>query len=276
MVNAIITGLPRSGTTLLCHLLNKLPDTVALHEPLHTAGLKNSSTADIIDVIQRFFLSQREQILSTGTAISKVMGSRVPSNPLSDELKDGSRIPLIDGRTMAVDNVRSEGFDLYIKHPAMFSAMLPELSQHFQCFVGIRNPLAVLLSWATTEMPVSRGRAPAAEMIDPSLARRLDAIDDALDRQIVLMDFFFRRYSESRNLTLIRYEDVIATSGRAISSINAKAESLNEILASRNQRAVSRDGFALRIAERLLKSSNACWQFYSPNDVEALLSNAQR
>jgi hypothetical protein len=32
--NVVLTGLPRSGTTLVCRLLNKLPDTVALHEPL--------------------------------------------------------------------------------------------------------------------------------------------------------------------------------------------------------------------------------------------------
>jgi hypothetical protein len=32
--NILITGTPRSGTTLPCHLLNELPDTVALHEPM--------------------------------------------------------------------------------------------------------------------------------------------------------------------------------------------------------------------------------------------------
>lgn len=31
MRNVLITGTPRSGTTLLCSL-NKIPDTVALHE----------------------------------------------------------------------------------------------------------------------------------------------------------------------------------------------------------------------------------------------------
>lgn len=32
--NVVLTGLPRSGTTLACRLLNLLPDTVALHEPI--------------------------------------------------------------------------------------------------------------------------------------------------------------------------------------------------------------------------------------------------
>ena len=32
--DVVLTGPPRSGTTLACHMLNKLPGTVALHEPI--------------------------------------------------------------------------------------------------------------------------------------------------------------------------------------------------------------------------------------------------
>ncbi len=32
--NIVLTGPGRSGTTLTCHLLNKLPDTMALAKPL--------------------------------------------------------------------------------------------------------------------------------------------------------------------------------------------------------------------------------------------------
>ena len=35
MRNVLVTGTPRSGTTLICSLVNKLPDTVALHEPMN-------------------------------------------------------------------------------------------------------------------------------------------------------------------------------------------------------------------------------------------------
>jgi len=38
--NIILTGIPRSGTTLVCHLLNILYDTNALQEP--KAGKKIS------------------------------------------------------------------------------------------------------------------------------------------------------------------------------------------------------------------------------------------
>jgi len=32
--NIILKEIPRSGTTLVCHLINKLPNFVALHEPM--------------------------------------------------------------------------------------------------------------------------------------------------------------------------------------------------------------------------------------------------
>jgi hypothetical protein len=32
--NVVLTGLPRSGPKLACRLLNTLPDTVVLHEPI--------------------------------------------------------------------------------------------------------------------------------------------------------------------------------------------------------------------------------------------------
>jgi len=38
-VDIILTGIARSGTTLTCFLLNKLPQAVALHEPMDPSQL---------------------------------------------------------------------------------------------------------------------------------------------------------------------------------------------------------------------------------------------
>lgn len=219
---------------MVCYLLNKLPNSVALHEPLNVSLLKGSTNSEVIDLINDFFQLQREMILASGTAISKSMGGRVPSNHLSDIREGGLRKRLIDGNTIVVDNVDSECFDLYIKHPAFFSAMLPTIAENFRCFACIRNPLAVLLSWSTTIYPVSNGRAPAAEWVDSELARRLDATSDVLDRQLILLDFFFRRYAVCDTVQVVRYEDIIASSGRAVAMINPKARVLDEPLSSRN------------------------------------------
>ena len=274
MTNSLITGLPRSGTTMVCYLLNKLPNSVALHEPLDVSLLKGASDSEAIDLINGCFQLQRAMILTSGTAISKSMGGRVPSNPPSDIREGGLRKRLLDGMTSTVDNVDSGFFDLYIKHPAAFSALLPTLSMNFRCFACIRNPLAVLLSWSTAMMSFTRGRAPSAERVDSDLARHLDATSDVLDRQLILLDFFFRRYADCYTVQVVRYEDVIASSGRAVAVINPKARLWNEPLVSRNQREVHNRDLAQRIADQLLDSDNACWTVYSREDVLRMLMPA--
>ena len=55
--NVVLTGLPRSGTTLACHLLNKLPDTVAVLEPFEAgrfAGLLPDREA-VADAMERWY-----------------------------------------------------------------------------------------------------------------------------------------------------------------------------------------------------------------------------
>jgi hypothetical protein len=47
--NIVSTGLPRSGTTLTCHLLNKLPNTVALHEPIAPGQFVDLESEDAED-----------------------------------------------------------------------------------------------------------------------------------------------------------------------------------------------------------------------------------
>ena len=43
--NLLLTGVPRSGTTLCCHLLGQASDTVALFEPMHVMDLPTEQTA---------------------------------------------------------------------------------------------------------------------------------------------------------------------------------------------------------------------------------------
>jgi hypothetical protein len=43
----LITGTPRSGTTLVCHLLNQLPDTVALNEPMQPRHFNDEPDASV-------------------------------------------------------------------------------------------------------------------------------------------------------------------------------------------------------------------------------------
>jgi hypothetical protein len=103
------------------------------------------------------------------------------------------------------------------------------------------------------------------------LAIRIAVQPDVLERQFYLLDYFFGRYLKFLPGRTIRYEDIIASRGRALSLLNPSASTLNEDLTSRNLLAVKTDPDALSIAERLLHSDGPYWSFYTREDVEQLL-----
>jgi len=269
--NALITGLPRSGTTLICHLLNKIPDCVALHEPMQPTAMRGMSPGQVTGEICDFFDAQRHMILEQGIATSKAWGGAVPSNPLSDEQVGRARKWQIDGREIRVSKVFGRDFALFIKHPSMFTACLPFLSTEFSCYASVRNPLSVLLSWRNAGMPMTQGRVPAAELFDPKMAKRLDTASGIIDRQLILLDYFFGRFRDYLPGRVVRYEEVVASQGRALALLHPGARNLAEELSLRNDRALGSDPDAARVAERLLAHDNACWDFYSRQDVQRLL-----
>lgn len=272
MRNVLITGLPRSGTTMVCQLLNKIPNVVALHEPMDLGRFFSLGHSDIVSGIADFFSDQRSQIISSGTARSKSKGGAVPSNSLSDIVIDGKRPNILDGRQILVQNVDRTEFDLFIKHPSFFSSLLPVLEAHFECYACIRNPLSVLLSWTNANMAVTEGRAPAAEKMDKELEGRLNDTPGRLDRQLILLDFFFSRYALSKSTKIVRYEDVVASGGKALSALHPMAMELSENLSSRNSRNITSEQEFEILTNRLLESDNACWQFYSRASVVNLLN----
>ena len=59
------------------------------------------------------------------------------------------------------DRHLTPGFDLVVKHNALFTALLPDLLSAFPVYGIVRNPLAVLASWNAVNLPVKQGRIPA-------------------------------------------------------------------------------------------------------------------
>ena len=276
--NVLVTGTPRSGTTLTCHLLNKLPDTVALHEPMQPkkfAQLKDHE--EICRSIQRFCDEQRESIHTRKRAISKNVGGAVPDNPFgTDRSNAGLRRNLVSKGEIVIDKQLSQDFMLIVKHPASFTAMLEGLVKRFPVYAVIRNPLAALASWSSIDVNLHTGHAPAAERLDSNLKAKLASIDDDLDRQIYLLGWFhgqFRRYLPEQSI--IRYESVIESGGRVLSIVRPEANDLHQPLESRNKNQLYDYQGMLRIGERLLNSEGAYWESYTKESVERLLASMQ-
>lgn len=272
--NVILTGISRGGTTLSVRLLNKLPDAVALHEPMQISDFPSGGGPAAVDVIDRFFEATRESIRSSRTAVSKhVRGVAQNSYEGQEKQRDGSRMSTNVMRgEITIDKELPDDYYLCVKHPAAFTALLEHLVGRYTCIAVIRNPLAVLGSWRSVPFRFRKGRSPAAERLDPALAAEIAATDGKVERQLVLLSWFFAKYRDHLPASsIIRYEDMVASGGKVLSAVTSTAERLAEPLESRNANPLY-DWKKLRKAGRkLLESDGAYWDFYAKESVEQLL-----
>lgn len=273
--NIALTGVPRSGTTLTCHLLNKVTNTVALHEPMDVfelPHLKNDKSR--IDTIKAFFKNTRDSLMTRGVALSKHHNQKVPDNPIASE-KEGTqpRRSIVERSEIPISKPLNSNFYLVIKHPGAFTALLPHLQSEFACFAVIRNPISVLASWNSVELLVSQGHAPIVEQLNPKLAQALNQKQDKVDRQLFLLSWFFEQYaSYLPSKAILRYEETVATQGKSLKIVVPEAENLNEDLKSKNKNPLYDPEEMKAIGKKLLTSSGAYWNFYSKESVEALLN----
>jgi len=274
--NIVLTGLPRSGTTLACHLLNKLPNTVALLEPFEAgrfAGLLPDREA-VADALERWYGKARRRALRKGEVTTRHVGGKIPDNPFGPQSEgEEPRQWLASKGRIRIGKEIGRDFFLVVKDPPMFTALLPILVQRFPTFAVVRNPLAVLASWNSVDIPAREGRVPRAEAYDPDLARRLISIEDRLGRQLGLLDWWCERFEQFLPQDhILRYEDIVGSGGKALAAIVPAAGGLDEPLSGKNTNELYDRDEVAEIGYRLLESDGAYWRFYARGSVEELLA----
>lgn len=294
MNDIILTGIPRSGTTLTCHLLNKVSNTVALHEPLLWDDVRDPTDhRAICDGIEQFFHQTRKSCLASGTAITKHTDGLVPDNPMGDYpvyskvvqalgrlvpggdrlLALGLRRPRVARGTIHIGKALTPDFKMCVKHTAPFTALLPELLRRHPCFAVVRHPVSVLASWNSIDFPLRRGRLEEAERMQPGLSHQLDGLSDSVDRQICLLSWFCRSFlTHLPPERILRYEDIISTGGRALDAIIPDAAAIAEPLESRNRNSLYDRELMGRIAMRLKREAGPIWDLYPKDSIDEYLS----
>lgn len=278
--NVVLTGVPRSGTTLTCNLLNRLPDTLALAEPISPGKFADIPEREAIaDGVEHFFRRMRRMALNEGKAISKNIGGAVPDNGFEAlRSADGTRRNVMNKGKIDIGKKLSPDFDLIIKSPNMFSALLPTLNKRFPCYGIVRNPLAVLASGSSIRASKGQSRPAPRKLFpglryDENLGQALATMSDHLEWSLYLLDWRFDLFArELPKENIIRYEDVISSGGKALSTITPKAQKLNEPLKSRNLNELYDRDEMLRLGEQLLASEGAYWNFYTRESVEEILN----
>jgi hypothetical protein len=277
--NIVITGPGRSGTTLTCHLLNKLPNTVALSEPINPGKYADRlpDTDAVADGIQDFYREQRRMALNKGIVLSKHVGGVVPDNPKG--MVDGVRKRVVEKGKISVGKDLSPDFFLGVKQTGIFTAMLPTLVNRFACFAIVRNPLAIRASSMSIESDKKgrKDRASARITYDATLGERMEAKKsegaDVIDKWLLRMHSSYQQSLPPENI--IRYEDLCESNGRALSVIVPAAAELDEPLENKNKNPLYKRDKILRYGERMLQSEGAYWDFYTRESVEEIMDGLQ-
>ena len=272
-MDIILTGIARSGTTLSCAMLNELPQVVALAEPMRPDEIVALGYPDdYLMGLSRYFRKQRASLLLAGTAFSKARHGKVPENSFAQSTNQaGLRTSICEYMEIRFDKVLHKDFQLVIKHPNAFTATLPILVTRYPCFAIIRNPLAVLLSWQTIDASVNRGRIPMGEVFDSNLREALEAESDCLSRQLIILRWYFSRYASLiPEEHVIRYEDLVASGGQALSVITPAAKQIRKIITNKNKNSLYGLDLVSYLSDRLLADESVYSAFYTREAIEEL------
>ena len=263
----LLSGIPRSGSSLCCRLVGELPDAVALTEPIEDVQSATTSAEKACRRIEAFARSVRARILAEGRAPSVHRDGELVDNLVSGPATQGLRRWRSQRGDIDIKGPVSRRFTLLIKHNGLFAALLPQLAEALPCLAIVRNPLAVLASWQTVDLPVRHGRIPVGERFDGRLAARLDGEPEAIRRQLLLLNWFFERYAAHLPPErILRYEDVIGSGGAVLHRALGVPGGATKPLASRNANALYHGHAADSLLAALLQARGAWMQFYSPED----------
>lgn len=213
-MDVIVTGIPRSGTTLTCALIDSLDDSVCLSEPPWQEDWPRqmSDARSYVDRLCDDFVKTREVLLAGASVPDRrhIDGSAITdyhSGVTGRESQDFSAAVSFSRQGLSTD------FLLGMKHNAHFSCVLDDLVEcgRFRIVAVIRHPLAVIGSWRGLDLPISRGRLPAGERFWPELAAITASTNDVLLRQARIYELFCARYARlADRITLLRYENIVS------------------------------------------------------------------
>jgi hypothetical protein len=211
----ILTGVPRSGTTLAAAIIDQAPNSLCLSEPdRHLQLMREAANAkDFVVRLTQEFDNIRRTILAGGSVSDR---RRHDGTPLTNYFTD----PVPNGRREAAFAIRnitrlglSADFVLGVKHNALYSAVLQEIvaSARFRVVAMIRDPVALIMSWRSLDLPISRGRLPAGERFWPELASLCQAELELTGKQIRICDLLFDRFLRwADRVVILRYEELVA------------------------------------------------------------------
>ena len=207
----LVTGVPRSGSTLLIKTIaENSVDTLVLDEPGWLKKIRQTSephaTADALN----------DHLAVLRNQVSRQKPIELTYGLDGQEIADNHFKRTAEGiqRTKTAELITPEPhwseIHWFIKSNIYFTAVLDQLleSCYFQIIATVRNPVAVLKSWRSLDVSVSKGRSLMAEKFDPQLAH-LGGVSDRLHRQVLLLDWMYKKYLNKSGVDVVKYESFV-------------------------------------------------------------------
>lgn len=262
--NLLITGVPRSGTTLATALVDGMEDAFALSEPDSEVGLLEQS-ASPTDLVKRLAQQHAEIRLAVQQGEPVMDKRRADGTAVTDYfLRRAAAVERTATQVPVCRSGLSEHFLLATKHNALYTSVLPEIVQsgHFSVLALVRNPLHSILSWQDLPIPVARGRLPAGERFWPELESIALGSAPLLDKQVAFIELFFSRFLDAGPaITLVRYEDMAASPGH-LAGLLQRRQIRPVPLKQRTRELGKASDLETRIAERIFKLAPSAGKVY--------------
>ena len=117
----------------------------------------------------------------------------------------------------------------------------------------IRDPVALLMSWRSLDLPISWGRLPAGERFWPELAALGRSDLNLIDRQILICNLLLRRYEEfADRIVVVPYEVFVTDHARLLAAAAIPiSTSLQVKPVTQRRSGVEHDGEKEALADRI-------------------------
>lgn len=251
---------------MVCRLLSECDEVIALNEPMQPEMFptRQGSLKEIDQAFNRF----RSSLLRHGLAPARISNGKITDNAYSEGA--GPRQRVVTREQIQFDKSLSSDFILCMKHCAEFTLLIPELKEIYPVFAFIRNPLALLSSWASVNVPVSRGKVSKAARLNPEFDQAIQQHATLLDKQLFILDWYFGMFLDLPDSHILKYEDVIKTNGKLLSGITGKPVPEWQLQGRNTNQLYTLD--TMRATADALLSRAGNWnRFYSDSDIELLL-----
>lgn len=202
-------------------IIDRAPGCLCLSEPeTHLAlMLEAPSAEDFVARIGQDFDAIRQSVLAGSSVLDRRSEDGAPiTNYFADPGPDGKRETGYTIRAITRPGLPAD-FVLGIKHVALYAAVLPQIVQsgRYRVVALVRDPVSLLMSWQSLDLPISRGRLPAGERFWPELRSLGRAELELSEKQIRICDLLFGRFLRWANrISILRYEELVADPARLL------------------------------------------------------------